>query len=256
MNRDVMMRGILMMNIAVCDDNERAVNYLKNCIESSFKEYTDDFCLKSFTDGTELLKSNSREEFQVLFLDIDMPEFTGFDVAKSLRGNFSKCYIIFVTSHSDLVYKSFDFQPFNFICKNPSELLYKRIKSVVAKLMVNMKQSESIVLEDEMSGTVAVYYRNIIFIKSERHYLYYYQKDREKPIRIRCKISDIEDTMAKYDFVRIHRNFIVNMKHILDIDNSIGRVYLKVEGKQALPMSRSCKKYVNEAYTMYLRGAL
>lgn len=246
-----------MMNIAVCDDNERAVNYLKNCIESSFKEYTDDFCLKSFTDGTELLKSNSREEFQVLFLDIDMPEFTGFDVAKSLRDYFSKCYIIFVTSHSDLVYKSFDFQPFNFIRKNPSELLYKRIKSVVAKLMVNMKQSESIVREDEMSGTVAVYYRNIIFIKSERHYLYYYLQNREKPVKIRGSINEIEGAVEVYGFARTHKSYIVNLRYVLNVDRKIGKVNLNSESKrQSLPMSKSYEKDVAKAYRTYLRSLL
>lgn len=245
-----------MINIAVCDDNERAVSYLKKCIENSFKVYTSDFSLKAFTDGAELLKSHFDSEFQVLFLDIDMPDVSGFDVAKVLRDDFSKCYIVFITNYPNLVYKSLDFQPFNFIRKNPSELLSKSIKNVVTKLMVNMKQSESIVLEDEDERTVVAYYRDILYIRSERHYLYYYLKDREKPIKIRSKISDIEDTMVKYDFVRIHRSFIVNMKYIFDIDNSIGKVYLKIEGKPALSMSRSYEKSANEAYTMYLRVTL
>lgn len=245
-----------MINIAVCDDDKRTVSYLEKHIEESFKIYTDDFCLKTFTNGTDLLKYHFKEEFQVIFLDIDMPDITGFDVAKVLREDFSKCYIVFITNHSDLVYKSFDFQPFNFIRKNPSELLDKSIKNVVAKLMANMRQNENIILEDVGAGKIAVYYRDILYVRSERHYLYYYLKNRDKPIKIRSKISDIEGTMRKYDFVRIHRNFIVNMKHILDIDNSKGWVYLKLENRRALPLSRSYKKSANEAYTMYLRETL
>ncbi len=246
-----------MINIAICDDSERAVDVLKKYIDKAFKHYTNDYSIKTFTNGTMLLTSHSIEKFQVLFLDIDMPKVSGFDVAKVLRDSFSDSYIIFVTSHSDMVYRSFDFQPFNFIRKNPTDLLEKSLNNAISKLMGNMKQNENIILEDEVSGKVAVYYRNIIYIKSERHYLYYYLQKRDIPIKIRGTITEIEDIMKKYDFSRIHKSYIVNLRYVLNTDTKIGKVYLNtgVE-RQYLPTSKSFMKTFDDAYTLYLRRSL
>ena len=105
------------MNIAICDDNEYTLSILEKYIEYGFKKYTDDFKIRCFNNGILLLNEHKLSSFDVLFLDIDMPKISGFDIAKQLRNNFSRCFIIFITSHSNLVYKSFDFQPFNFIKK-------------------------------------------------------------------------------------------------------------------------------------------
>lgn len=246
-----------MINIAICDDSEHTVYTLHKYIDSYFKKYTTDYNIKTFTDGTMLLSSHEIEKFQVLFLDIDMPKVTGFDVAKVLRDSFSESYIVFVTSHSDLVYKSFDFQPFNFIRKNPIELFEKSLSNVVAKLMANMKQNENIVLEDKISGKVAVYYRNIIYVKSERHYLYYYLQNRDEPIKIRGCINEIEKHLRKYDFSRIHRCYIINLRYLISIDTKIGKIYLNIGNQRKfLPMSKSYESSVDKAYTLYLRKSL
>lgn len=245
-----------MINIAVCDDSAEEAAMLHNYIERYFRNFTRDFCIKVFTDGNELLISHSQKEFDVLFLDIDMPKVTGFDIAKSLRDSFSKCCIVFVTSHSDLVYRSFDFQPFNFVRKNP-EMLEKSLKNVVAKLMENMKQNESIVLEDEISGKIAVYYRNIMYIKSKCHYLYYYLDSRSEPVKIRGSINEIEGDVEKYGFARAHKSYIINLRYVLNIDSKIGRVSLNHESKKlSLPMSKSYEKSFDRAHTMYLRSML
>ena len=104
-----------MIRIAICDDNKSTLVQLEKYIDNGFRQYTTDISISSFDNGQLLLTANNREKFDVLFLDIDMPKITGFDIAKSLRKSFSNCFLIFISSHSDLVYKSFDFQPFNFI---------------------------------------------------------------------------------------------------------------------------------------------
>ena len=106
------------MRIAVCDDNTVLLPKLKEIIYDSFSVYTDEFEILIYSSGTLLLNAHKQEPFQIIFLDIDMPKISGFDVAKTLRDDFSNCFIIFITSHSELVYESMDFQPFHFIRKN------------------------------------------------------------------------------------------------------------------------------------------
>ena len=165
--------------------------------------------------------------------------------------------MIFISSHSDLVYKSFEFQPFNFIRKSPIELFKSTLNDVIKKLMSNMKQNEIIVLEDEFSGKIIAYYRNIIYIKSDRHYLYYYLQNHDKPIKIRGSINAIESCLEEYDFARIHRSIIINLKFILSIDTKVGKIHIQGNsGQTTLSLSNSYKESLNMKYILYLRKTL
>ena len=123
--------------------------------------------------------------------------------------------------------------------------------------MSNMKQNEIIVLEDEFSGKIIAYYRNIIYIKSDRHYLYYYLQNHHKPIKIRGSINAIESCLEEYDFARIHRSIIINLKFILSIDTKVGKIHIQGNsGQTTLSLSNSYKESLNMKYILYLRKTL
>lgn len=92
-----------MIKIAVCDDNEKMLDILNQTIVQEFQKYTNDFSAKSYVNGNLLLDDNNNTPFDVLFLDIDMPQISGFEIAKKLRDEFKQCFIIFITNHSELV---------------------------------------------------------------------------------------------------------------------------------------------------------
>lgn len=245
-----------MIRIAICDDDEFIFDLLKKAVTSGFSQHTDDFNVKCYTNGKLLLDDNARNSFDVLFLDIDMPKINGFELAQKFRDNFSQCFIIFITNHSELVYKSFDFQPFNFIQKDSSELLKKSILCVTDKLMEHMKQHKKITLEND-EETLIVYYHNICYIESEKHYVKYYIQNRDHPMTIRGSINELESKLSVFGFLRIHRSYIANVKYIKSIDQKIGKVYTNYNGmRKSLPMGSSYKSNVDEQFTLFLRNTL
>ena len=133
-----------MIRIGVCDDNAVILKNISRMIEKAFCNYIGDVEVSSYTNGRLLYNAYIQERFDVIFLDIDMPRISGFEVAKMLRDDCSNCFIIFITSHSELVYESMDFQPFHFIRKNCSVPLEESIGEIVKKLMTHMKQNEKI----------------------------------------------------------------------------------------------------------------
>ena len=191
----------------------------------------------------------------VIFLDIDMPKLTGFDVAKKLRDTFSSCFIIFVTSHSELIYESMDFQPFHFIRKNCNISLEESIQKIVRKLIRHMKQNDKIILEDEISGRCAVYIREVAYIESDKHYVFYHVLNKEFPIKMRGALKDCEEKYESYDFVKIHKRYLINLRFLSDFDNSNNEVTLG-SIKTRLPMSKNFKKEVDEKYTLFLRSKI
>ncbi len=246
------MKGAFSMRIAVCDDNNAALKVLNKSITSAFSNFTDEFNVTVFSDGTVLLNEHKKEPFDIVFLDIDMPVISGFDIAKSLRDDFSNCYIIFVTSHSELVYESMNFQPFNFIRKNCSTPIDESVLDIVSKLMQHMKQNEKIILEDYNYRKHSVLIRNIIYIESDGHYVNFHALSDGFPIRIRGSITEHEEKYSKYDFVRIHKKYLINLRYLSQLNYNNNEIVLGIINK-SLPLSKRMKKEVKEKYIIYLR---
>ncbi len=243
------------MRIAVCDDNTVMLSKLKEIICADFSVYPDEFDILTYSSGALLLNAHKQEAFQIIFLDIDMPKVSGFDVAKTLRDDFSNCFIIFITSHSELVYESMDFQPFHFIQKNCEISIEESMSRIVKKLMKHMKQYEKVILEDKESGRHAVYIHDIMYIESEKHYLNYYIAGINTPIRERGSIKECEERYERYDFVKIHKRYLINLRYLVDFDGSRNEVTISKIDKK-LTMSKNYKKNVDEKYTLYLRSML
>lgn len=162
-----------MLKIAVCDDNESFLETLKKIISESARDYFKDINVQCFNNGQRLLNQHKCLFFDVIFLDIDMPEFTGFDVAEILRKQRRDCYIIFVTNHNELVYGSMEFQPFYFIQKSSVSRLNKDVVNVLNKLSVYLKQHQKIIMSDEEHGRICIQYRDILYIESDIHHVKY-----------------------------------------------------------------------------------
>lgn len=244
-----------MIRIAICDDNLPMLQKLEKIISVEFSSYNNDFNVMRFTSGAVMLNEHKLEPFDIIFLDIDMPKLSGFDIAKSLREEFTFCFIIFVTNHAELVYESMDFQPFHFIRKNCPIPLESSISNVARKLMKHMKQKDKVILEDDISGRCAVYIKDIIYIESEKHYIFYHVAKKEMPIRMRSTMKECEKKYSDYDFVRIHKKYLINLRYLAKFDSKNDEILLKVINKK-LPMSKNFKENVDERYTVYLRSAI
>lgn len=241
-----------MIRIGICDDDKTMLDGIYTAVNDAFSEHTKDFSAERFTSGEELVLEHSKERFDILFLDIDMPGMSGFDVASRLREDFFGCFIIFVTSHSELVYESMDFQPFHFIRKNCNVSLDESIRSIAKKLMKHMKQKEKIILEDFLGRHRDVYIKDIFYIESDRHYVYYHVSGQAEPLRMRESIADCEAKYSEYDFVRIHKSYLINLRYVSFLDIGAGEVTLGAAGI-TLPIGKSNKSMVDQRYTFYLR---
>lgn len=106
-----------MIRIAVCDDEVIFVRCLRDMVEALFEKQGMEFQCFVYTSAPELIRAHRKEEFQLLFLDIDMPEMSGMELVAEIRAMNSAAALIFVSSHSDFVFESFQFQPFRFLRK-------------------------------------------------------------------------------------------------------------------------------------------
>lgn len=240
-----------MISVAVCDDNKEFLKLMVKSISEKLQKNGAEFKISEYTSGRTFLRCHDDKRFDVVFLDITMPEMDGFSVAKEIRRISEKTYIIFVTMESGLVYDSLDFRPFHFIPKCTKKPLFEsRLDNVINKLLLHMRANKSICFTRAYGEKLTLAPNDIICIRSNANYVEI-NVDNEAPVRIREQINSVMDKLSPDVFLRVHNRCIVNMKHIRRIDYPNNEIFM--DDGQAIDVSRTYKKSLEEAYGLFLR---
>ena len=240
-----------MINIAICDDNKPMLDFLKEKIDDILENNGIANEISEFQSGQDFLECHAKKTFDVVFLDIVMPEPDGFEVAKQVRKISYDTYIIFITTESSLVYESFDFQPFYFIPKNKPKIIEEKLKAVIDKLLLYMSATEKVMILGAYEDKIFVSPDKILYIKSSINNIEYHLSDGT--VRsVRGKLDDISRSLNDYIFVRTHNRYIVNMSHIDDTDYP--NMEIKLDNGEIIGVSRGYKKEFEELYLRFLRN--
>lgn len=237
--------------IAVCDDDKDMLSIISDYLIEVFSRKGIELELREFSEGKTLLEQHYIKPFQAIFLDICMPETDGFQIAEVLRKQRKKPQIIFVTSKDELVYQSFDYQPFHFIRKAEAAEMEKQFEHVVDKLIDDSKNCAKIKLPLPYGTTAEVTVSDIIMVQSDKNYLEYEFNDG-RILRVRESMAIAEEHLRKYDFIRISSRIMLNVSYVARVREREGEVVLKTG--YVYSVSRNYKKSVISAYMKYLRS--
>ena len=240
-----------MIRTAICDDNEPMLDFLNNKIAEIFEENEMHCEISTFHSGNDFLESHTQRPFDVVFLDIVMPDISGFEAAKKLRVISRDTYIIFVTTESDLVYDSFDFQPFHFIPKSKPTVTENKLREVIKRLALHISANEKVVIAGAYDTHKIVSPNEILYIKSSLNNVEYHFSDGTK-FTVRGKLDDIQNDLNAYIFARTHNRYIVNMNYVDMVDYP--NMEIRLLGGETIVISRSCKKEFDEAYVRFRRN--
>lgn len=236
-----------MVRVAVCDDNKVFLEMLARMVKEKLEEYNVANRITDYMSGTVFLEHHKKEPFDIVFLDIIMPDMDGFEVAKEIRKISEKTYIIFVTTERSLVYDVFDFEAFDFVPKDSFELLEGKLNRVINRLSEHLSAYMKICLDISLGEKKVIEPCEIVWVQSKGNYVDYVLITGEK-LHIRGTIDSVLNILSPRLFVRIHNRNIVNMMHIIRIDYPNNEVIMR-DG-QRIGISR---KYKNELDMMYIK---
>lgn len=237
-----------MVRILICDDDKTFLSQfelkIKNIISKSrFNDF--EYDIISFNNPETALRRINENPPDIIFLDIDMPEINGFNIAKNISENSKDTIIIFVTSYDNYVFSSFKYQPYRFLRK--SHIYNELPEAVLSALNTLLCKSKYIELGSKYFNE-RILISDIIYFESKGNYAQITVQSGEKYM-YRSTISNLENQLKIYDFIRIHAGYLVNMKHIDKIHKNI--VYLS-DGEQ-IGISRKFCNDVKYDFAEYLR---
>ena len=232
-----------MLQIAVCDDDETMGEYLRQLI---VKKLGDDsnYKVSVFSAGKQLLKTGTQHD--ILFLDIELKDINGIDMARQLRKESeSESVIVFVTALKEYIFDAFDVQAFQYLLKPIEE---EKFFQVLDKALIEcrtLKQAEPLVIR--VKGVYRnVPKENILYAENEARKIVLHLK--EEQITYYAKMSELEGLLGK-QFFRCHRGYLVNLSAVKSYDT--GSIHLK--NVETILMAK--QKYSNfvTAYMDFLR---
>lgn len=229
------------MRIAVCDDEKRFTGEFRRIAENICNRL--DYDVYEFWTAKDLIESFKFKAFDIVFLDIEMPETDGLELSRQLRKISSEVYIVFLTSHVEYAIKGYEVNALRYLLK---PINGEALKEIIDYVSSKIYDGKALWVRSE-EREVKVKLDDILYIEALNQYVMIRTFGEE--IRVRGMISDYEEKLINEDFFRIHRSYIVPLGKIV----KTGCAEVILEGNVIIPLSRGKKKELNVKMLDYMR---
>ena len=203
------------MRIAICDDNKETTEIIKEKLEVILKdegEFFPDITL--YTNGEDLIREAALAKFDVVFLDIEMPEVRGDEIADYFQKAFENIVLIFVSSHNHYVFDVLKYNPASFVRKTNLDSDLRDSLQVIMERLLKIRKT---VLTETSKGKVSLCPSLIWYFESFGHKIEVnYAKG--KKIVIHTSLRKIEKQFGPEGFLRIYKSIIVNVEYIRHLE--------------------------------------
>lgn len=220
------------MNCLIVDDEEMSRNVIKHFIEQTTFLNLVGVC----NSALEASNFINKEKIDVLFLDIEMPEMTGYELIDTFLD--TPIQIILISGKKEYAVEAFNYDVADFILK---PLVYSRFLKAVSKAQGRLNQfnTTEIRLPKELyvrsdSKVVRVEYNDITHVEALADYVIVYTQDQK--LIVHATMKGFQSRLPQDRFVRVHRSYIINVEKIEFIEN-----LFVIINKKHIPIGASYK---------------
>lgn len=243
------------INAIIIDDEIKNIRLLKY--------YLNEFCgdinviaeATSFEEGIKALQNNNTD---ILFLDIQLKDKTGFDLLDCMLPQNVK--VIFVTSHEKYALKAFKYNAVDYILKPivTEELILavNRVKKDIQKKIftsetqinslnktINDSLKQDFIAIPSNDRIELIKFKDIIFLESQGRYTIFHCTNNTQIIASR-NLGDYDDILDNLPFFRTHKSYIININHTSKIIKNDG-FYCKMNNNKNIPVARRRQEILN-----------
>lgn len=231
------------IKIAICDDALHICSDLESKLIDILKKKKLEYDIETFRTGEGLCDALKRQHFDLIFLDIDLPECGGIKVGKYIRETL-KNYIVkiaYISENDIYVRELCEFVPIGYLTKKVEE---ERVIKIIERYFMVTEQENQVFRYRKRAKEYTIPYSEIMYLESNGHRVSIYTIDKKDMFY--DTIENVYKQLKHNNFLHIHKSFIVNYRFVKDY------YYKEVEvvnGKK-LSISRAKQK---EIYSKYMQ---
>jgi len=186
-----------------------------------------------------------KEDIDIMFLDIQMPEFTGIELLKTMA---YRPLVIFTTAYSEYAIESYEMDVLDYLVKPFS---FERFMKSVNKAADLIKLRNKAVSAHNDPETISIYadhkiYRvrldDILYVEGLKEYVSFYTSD--KRIIALASLKNLEESLPKNRFIRVHKSYIVPVDKVRWVEGNMLDIGIK-----KIPIGRSYRDKVFQIFS-------
>ncbi len=223
------------MNCIIIDDEQMARAIIVQMIVSQ----TELNIVQEFANAMQAIKYLNQNPVDLIFLDIHMPDFTGFDFIQTIK---NPPKVILVTADKNFAIDAFEYDcVVDYLVKPITKERFQKAiqKASSTQITVSQTPQNKVVAETKLNEfyinidrrLIKIDFNSVIIVEAKGDYIHI--KTDAKNYIVHSTLKKVEDKLPKHIFLKVHRSYIININKIIDIeDNSV------LIAKEVVPVSR------------------
>ena len=199
------------MNILVCDDDECFAQQLSTSINSLYTQNGYSASTNCLTDISDINKLDF-SLYDIAFIDIDLGEISGIEIARQIRAFRKDSVIIFVTNFLEYAPEGYEVQAYRYLMKSKINEKLSEYSLSAVEYFNSQHQSLTISIYGE---DVDLELSNITYFEANRRTIivHFYDSPR-KTYQFYSTMTSLQEKLSSFSFLRVHKSYLVNMNYI------------------------------------------
>lgn len=239
-----------MRNIAIIEDNTTAQRQLKEYLARYGADKGEQFSCYTFGSAEQFL-TDYRPDYDIVFMDIELPGMDGMDAARRLRDIDGDIVLVFVTNMAQFAVGGYEVGAFDFILK---PLTYSSFFLKFTRIMQRVQSTDDApIIVRGKQYIKKVFAASILYVEIADHNVVYHTASGN--VETRGTMRAVEEQLKGRNFALCNQCYLVNLRYVGEIrDNSVkvGTDWLAI----SRPKKKSFLQAVNDYYTSGGKGGV
>lgn len=227
-----------MYRIAICDDNADIIHSMRELIN----EYLEEDCvIDTYDSGLDVVREY--KAYAILFLDIDIGDITGIELAGMIRKRDRDALIVFITNYTQYYRPAFAVHAFDYLVK---PITRERLFKVMDEIREYKKEETGTVCFRGEAGIIQFKIRDIFYFEYVERKVKVVTSDRE--FLLCHTMSEIKARMDENEFTAPHRAFLISLGKVV----SIKGYDIVMENGDYIPLAQKKAAAFKKNFSQYL----
>ncbi|MBR1736622.1 MAG: response regulator transcription factor, partial [Firmicutes bacterium] len=231
----------LRLNVAICEDEDLELKRLENILEHTDFEMN----IFVFRNASEFVQTFEAKKYDLIFMDIYMPEITGVEVVENIRKKDKDVYISFCTTSVDHAIDGYRLNVERYLEKPVSQnAVIEVLERASSRRMTTKRRCVSLGKNTGLINT-----EDIVFAEQKNHTVYIHLSNGEM-LHKTGTLDSLSTELCGTNFFRCHKSYIVNFDHVENIDRNI--YVFEMKNGEKVPIKQREFPQIRDSFNEYV----